>query len=127
MIQTSIKYYIFLDVLSMGLAAHADTDACPSGPESRYSSQTGAEEVSSMEQTRPILVLGSPNATQSGIAAKALTPESRGLDAMAGGFQQMGLSDHEKLEREFPVYDALYVYCGGTLPLPQPALQEVTR
>jgi hypothetical protein len=51
---------------------------------------------------------------------KDLTPESRGLDAIAGGFQQMDISDHEKLGREFPVYDALYVYCGGTLPLPQP-------
>jgi hypothetical protein len=54
-------------------------------------------------------------------ADKDLTPESRGLDAIAGGFQQMGISDQEKLAREFPVYDALYVYCGGTLPLPRPS------
>jgi hypothetical protein len=52
---------------------------------------------------------------------KDLTPESRGLDAIAGGFQQMSISDHEKLEREYPVYDALYVYCGGTLPIPKPS------
>lgn len=52
---------------------------------------------------------------------KDLTPESRGLDAIAGGFQQMEISDHEKLEREFPLYDALYVYCGGKWPIPQPA------
>ena len=58
-------------------------------------------------------------------ADKDLTPESRGLDAIAGGFQQMGISDHEKLEKEFPVYDALYVYCGGTLPIPQPSRKEV--
>jgi hypothetical protein len=57
-------------------------------------------------------------------ADKDLTPESRGLDAIAGGFQQMGISDHEKLEREFPVYDALYVHCGGILPLPQPSQKE---
>jgi len=57
-------------------------------------------------------------------ADKDLTPESRGLDAIAGGFQQMGISDHEKLAREFPVYDALYVYCGGTLPLRQPSPKE---
>jgi hypothetical protein len=50
---------------------------------------------------------------------KDLTPESRGLDAIAGGFQKMEISDHEKHEREFPMYDALYVYCGGTLPIPQ--------
>ncbi len=55
-------------------------------------------------------------------ADKDLTPESRGLDAIAGGFQQMGISDHEKLEREFPRYDALYVHCGGTLPIPRPSL-----
>jgi hypothetical protein len=54
-------------------------------------------------------------------ADKDLTPESRGLDAVAGGFQRMEISDHEKLEREFPVYDALYVYCGGTLPIPKPS------
>ena len=48
---------------------------------------------------------------------KGLTPESRGLDAIAGGFQQMDLSDHDKLAQEFPLYDALYVYCGGTLPI----------
>ena len=52
---------------------------------------------------------------------KDLTPESRGLDAIAGGFQKMELSDHEKLEREFPMYDALYVHCGGSLPIPTPA------
>jgi hypothetical protein len=51
---------------------------------------------------------------------KDLTPESRGLDAIAGGFQQMGISDHEKLEREFPLYDALYVYCGGVWPIAKP-------
>jgi hypothetical protein len=52
---------------------------------------------------------------------KDLTPESRGLDAIAGGFQQMDISDHEKLAREFLVYDALYIYCGGSLPLPVPS------
>jgi hypothetical protein len=53
-------------------------------------------------------------------AAKDLTPESRGLDAIAGGFQHMEISDHEKLEWEFPLYDALYVYCGGPWPIPAP-------
>jgi len=53
-------------------------------------------------------------------AEKDLTPESCGLDAIAGGFQQMEIGDHEKLEREFPLYDALYVYCGGTWPVPKP-------
>ncbi len=51
---------------------------------------------------------------------KDLTPESPGLDALAGGFQKMEISDHHKLELEFPVYDALYVYCGGSLPVVRP-------
>jgi hypothetical protein len=54
---------------------------------------------------------------------KELTPESRGLDALAGGFQKMEISDRRKLELEFPIYDALYIYCGGSLPVPrQPVL-----
>jgi hypothetical protein len=39
-------------------------------------------------------------------------PQAPGLKAIAEGFQQMGLrDDHEILALEFPVYDALYVYC----------------
>jgi hypothetical protein len=39
-------------------------------------------------------------------------PEAPGLKAIAEGFQQMGLrDDHEIIALEFPVYDALYVYC----------------
>lgn len=39
-------------------------------------------------------------------------PEAPGLKAIAEGFQQLGLADdHEILRLEFPVYDALYVYC----------------
>lgn len=56
-------------------------------------------------------------------AEKDLTPESRGLDAIAGGFQQVEIDDHEKLAREFPLYDALYVYCGGTWPVPTPSVR----
>jgi hypothetical protein len=41
-------------------------------------------------------------------------PEAPGLKAIAEGFQQMGLrDDHEILALEFPLYDALYVYCQG--------------
>ena len=43
--------------------------------------------------------------------AKDLTPESRGLYAIAGGFRLVYDDDHEQLERELPVYDALYAYC----------------
>ena len=39
-------------------------------------------------------------------------PEAAGLKAIAEGFRHLGLkNDHEILEKEFIVYDALYVYC----------------
>jgi hypothetical protein len=44
-------------------------------------------------------------------AAKDLTPESRGLEAIATGFQMSYEDDHEQLAAELPVYDALYAYC----------------
>jgi hypothetical protein len=44
-------------------------------------------------------------------SAKDLTPESRGLEAIATGFHLAYQNDHEQLERELPVYDALYAYC----------------
>jgi hypothetical protein len=40
-----------------------------------------------------------------------LTPESRGLLAIAQGFRLRYEDDHEQLARELPVYDALYAYC----------------
>jgi hypothetical protein len=50
-------------------------------------------------------------------AAKDLTPESRGLEAIAEGFRLAYQDDQEQLVRETPVYDALYAYCqqqGGS-------------
>lgn len=43
--------------------------------------------------------------------AKDLTPESRGLLAIADGFRRVYQDDHEQLAAELPVYDALYAYC----------------
>jgi hypothetical protein len=43
--------------------------------------------------------------------AKDLTPQSPGLDAIAEGFRLVYEDDHELLEREMAVYDALYAYC----------------
>lgn len=37
-------------------------------------------------------------------------PEGVGLRSIAQGFAAMGLSDEERLARQFPVYDALYAY-----------------
>ena len=48
--------------------------------------------------------------------AKDLTPESRGLEAIAEGFRLVFQNDHELLEREMPVYDALYAYCREKIP-----------
>ena len=44
-------------------------------------------------------------------SARDLTPESRGLEAIAEGFRLAYGDDHELLAREMPVYDALYAYC----------------
>ncbi len=40
-----------------------------------------------------------------------LTPESRGLLAIAQGFSEAYPDDHEQLAAESPVYDALYAWC----------------
>jgi hypothetical protein len=40
-----------------------------------------------------------------------LTPESRGLVAVAQGFSEAYANDHEQLAAELPVYDALYAWC----------------
>ena len=43
-------------------------------------------------------------------------PEAFGLKAVAEGFRHLGLkNDHEILERQFIVYDALYEYCRRRL------------
>ena len=44
-------------------------------------------------------------------ADEDLVPEGKGLKAIATGFSLLGLSDHQILEKEFIVYDALYRYC----------------
>jgi len=40
-----------------------------------------------------------------------LTPESRGLVAIAQGFSEAYADDHEQLAAALPVYDALYAWC----------------
>ncbi len=39
-----------------------------------------------------------------------VAPEGLGLRALAEGFAQIGISDKERLARQFSVYDALYEY-----------------
>jgi hypothetical protein len=40
--------------------------------------------------------------------------EGFGLRALAHGFASMGYSDEQRLQYEFPVYDALYEYCRAS-------------
>ena len=42
---------------------------------------------------------------------RGVTPQSRGLLAVAEGFYLMALDDHRQLELSLPVYDALYAWC----------------
>jgi len=44
-------------------------------------------------------------------ANQHLTPESRGLEAIARGFGLVYADDHQQLAAELPVYDALYAWC----------------
>lgn len=39
------------------------------------------------------------------------TPQSAGLKAIAEGFTETGRDDYDRLEKEFPLYDALYAWC----------------
>lgn len=41
---------------------------------------------------------------------ESAAPEGAGLRAMAEGFASLGLSDNDRLARQFPVYEALYEY-----------------
>ncbi len=43
-------------------------------------------------------------------------PAGEGLRWIAHGFSALGLSDHEILDREFIVYDALYAECNRRAP-----------
>ena len=47
-------------------------------------------------------------------SARDIAPEAAGLFAVATGFAAGGLSDAQLLGLEFPLYDALYRYCGGS-------------
>ena len=52
-----------------------------------------------------------------------VAPEGLGLRAVAEGFQAMGLSDEERLTKQFPFYDALLAHC---LKLTTPTNKEIT-
>lgn len=54
-------------------------------------------------------------------ADKDLTPESRGLEAIARGFGLVYADDQEQLAAELPVYDALYAWCQSQVSAAVPA------
>ncbi len=41
---------------------------------------------------------------------ESAAPEGIGLRSIAHGFAAMGISDQERMVRQFPIYDALYAY-----------------
>ncbi|RJS76637.1 chromate resistance protein [Candidatus Bathyarchaeota archaeon] len=43
---------------------------------------------------------------------KDLTPQSRGLVAIAEGFRLISSDDYDNIEKQFPVYDAFYAFCS---------------
>ena len=44
-----------------------------------------------------------------------VAPEGIGLRAIADGCQRLGLSDEERLAKQFPMYDALFEYCRKSI------------
>lgn len=42
-------------------------------------------------------------------------PEGAGLEAAAIGFRRIAKNDYENMEKQFPLYDALYEYCKWRL------------
>ena len=59
--------------------------------------------------------------------SKDLAPECHGLEAIAEGFRLFYHDDHELLERELPVYDALYAHCKQTVRRDQEDVEERKR
>ena len=46
---------------------------------------------------------------------EAVASEGVGLRSIAQGFAAMGISDEERLAKQFPIYDALYAYAKSKL------------
>jgi hypothetical protein len=65
--------------------------------------------------TDPALLRLAPIVRGADTDARDLTPESRGLVAIASGFRMVYGNDHEQLEAESPVYDALYAWCQSQI------------
>ena len=76
------------------------------GPECSFDAIIGKYNLTDPALRRMALIVrGADTADQD------LTPESRGLEAIATGFQLAYRDDQEQLAAELPVYHALYAYC----------------
>jgi len=53
---------------------------------------------------------------------KDLTLESKGLVAVAEGFRLITSDDFDNMERQFPVYDALYAFCCLKIAASKPGI-----
>lgn len=67
--------------------------------------------IKKYQLTDPALLRLAPIVRGADTDDKDLTPESRGLEAIAEGFRLVFQDDHELLANEMAVYDALYAYC----------------
>jgi protein-tyrosine-phosphatase len=64
----------------------------------------------------PVLAKLAPIVRGADTDDRGLTPESAGLYAAATGFQASSRDDFDNMARQFPMYDALYTYCGTEAP-----------
>ena len=84
----------------------ANVDLGHNGPECTFDAIIKKYNLTDRALQRLALIVRGADTT-----AKQLTPESLGLEAIAEGFRLVYQDDHELLERELSVYDALYAYC----------------
>jgi len=70
------------------------------------------------ELTEPALILLGEIVRAADSRPSEPHPAGEGLRWIAGGFGKLGLTDHEILEREFIVYDALFAECKRRLSQP---------
>ena len=103
-----------------GSQAHDVIDYDPAHSWSRPTNRAGGLE-GGITNGMPLIVRGADT------NQKELTPESRGLEAIAEGFRLVYRDDHQQLAQELAVYDALYAYCEQRVASAQinpPAVDE---
>lgn len=64
-----------------------------------------------LEQDAALLMMAKIVRAADVLSQRTIAPEGVGLEAIAFGFSLSGKSDEELLELEFPMYNALYMYC----------------